>query len=198
MTGIVYLLKRNHKLLVILLVLIILSAYFSNLLFEKLGPVKYIPMSESEYIDATAHQSLALYASTIFLNLTPLSLFIKDRIKNRRYTKIGIGKLFFFLSFFSPITIFRAEIPIPFGIYFIFDFLGFVNFSISNGFILVPVLFTVTILVSTIIIAYIFSYIILSLSNRIFIILIGGVLYFITYYISSFSLLGHMETILYR
>lgn len=198
MTRIAYFLKRNQKLFAILLVLLIISLYLSSVLFDILGPVKYIPMSESEHIDATAYQSLALYTSTIFLNLSLLSLFIKCRIKNSRYTKINIGKLFFFMSFFSPITIFRAEIPIPFGLYFIFDFLGFVNFSISNGFILHSALFTATILAATITIAYIFSYIILSLSSRLFIILIGGVLYFMTYYISSFSLLGHMETILHR
>lgn len=198
MTRIAYFLKSNHKLFAILLVLLIISLYLSSVSFERLGPVKYIPMSESEHIDATAHQSLALYASTIFLNLTPLSLFIKYRIKNRRYTKISIGKLFFFLSFFSPITIFRAEIPIPFGLYFIFDFLGFVNFTILNGFVLDAALFIVVILVYTIIIAFVFSYIILSLSNNVIINLIGGLLYFMTYYISSFSLLGHMETILYR
>lgn len=122
MTGIAYFLKIKHKLFAILLILLILSLYLSNILSEKLGPVKYIPMSESEHIDATAHQSLALYTSTIFLNLTSLTLFVKYGLKKNRYTKINLANLFLFLFIFSPITIFRAEIPIPFGLYFKFDF----------------------------------------------------------------------------
>lgn len=198
MTGIAYFLKSKHKLFAIYLILLIVSLYLSNIFFENFGTVKYIPMSESEHIDATAHQSLALYASTIFLNLTSFALFLKYRLAKNRSTKSNFAKLFLFLFIFSPITIFRAEIPIPFGIYFIFNFLGFLNFLVLDGLVIDAMLFTIAPLVVTIIIAYIFSYIILSLSSSLFNILTGAVLYFMTYYISSFSLLGHMETLLYR